>query len=190
MRVSLTCRLLVLTFLAGLVALQAQTFRGSIQGTIADSSGGGIPGVEVSVTDSATGLVRRATTGDSGNYTFTELPLGTYVVSASKTGFGLQTSTPVQVLVGSAPRVDLVLSPGEAKTTVEVRANVEMIETSNNNQGGTIAGEAGVGIAREWSRFRQGRAPGSRRYSRPLRRVRFPGLVRHFQHERQSRPLE
>ncbi len=141
MRVSLTCRLLVLTFLAGLVALQAQTFRGSIQGTIADSSGGGIPGVEVSVTDSATGLVRRATTGDSGNYTFTELPLGTYVVSASKTGFGLQTSTPVQVLVGSAPRVDLVLSPGEAKTTVEVRANVEMIETSNNNQGGIIAGE-------------------------------------------------
>ncbi len=127
--------LLVLAILA-----PAQTFRGAIQGSVLDSSGASIPGAQVKVTSADTNLVRETTTDESGNYSFTELPLGAYTVTAGKEGFRSSVAKGIQVAVATSQRVDLTLTPGEAKEIVEVRAEVPLVDTIGDTQGGTIEG--------------------------------------------------
>ncbi|MCU1275238.1 MAG: hypothetical protein JWO48_2669, partial [Bryobacterales bacterium] len=128
--------------LAALVLLAAasvaQTFRGAIQGTVLDATGAAIPGAQITVTSVDTNLVRQVLTDDAGNYAATELPLGSYRVTASKPGFRTETATGVQVTVAASQRVDLKLSPGETKETIEVTAAVPLVEGSGDTQGGTI----------------------------------------------------
>ena len=116
----------------------AQTFRGAIQGTVLDSSGATVPGAQVTVTDTATNLSRQATAGEGGAYLFGELPLGTYKVSAAKAGFRTAVSDGIAVTTASTQRVDLTLSPGEAKEVVEVRERTALVDTVGDTQGGTL----------------------------------------------------
>jgi outer membrane receptor protein involved in Fe transport len=118
--------------------LQAQTFRGGIEGTVTDSTGAAVAGAQVTVTNPATGLTRPATTSDQGYYFFNELPLGEYSVTASKTGFRTETATGVTLSVAAPVHVDLKLTPGQVTEKVEVTAEVPLVETTNNNQGGVI----------------------------------------------------
>jgi outer membrane receptor protein involved in Fe transport len=118
--------------------LAAQTFRGGIQGTVSDTTGASVSGAKVTVTSSETGLVRSAETDTEGNYTFTELPLGSYDVTAYKEGFRTATIKGVQVGVTISQRTDFKLTPGEVKQTVEVTADVPLVETTGNTIGGTI----------------------------------------------------
>src|SRR5262245_32676906 len=90
-------------------SLPAQTFRGGIQGTVTDSSGAAITGAEVTVKSEATGLVRTVQTDATGNFLVTELPLGSYRVSATKTGFGTKALTGVNVAVTVITRADIQL---------------------------------------------------------------------------------
>ncbi len=120
------------------VALHAQTFRGAIQGSVLDSTGAAVPGATVTVTSVDTNLSREAITDDAGNYLVSELPLGAYKVTASKTGFRTETMSGIQVTVAAAQRVDLRLSPGETRETIEVQADVPLVETTGDTQGGTI----------------------------------------------------
>ena len=129
---------LTLVVVCGRVSLYAQTFRGAIQGTVTDSSGSPVPGAQVTVLSDDTDLARHAVTDDSGNYLFTELPLGSYSVAAEKSGFEKQIATGVHVAVDASPRVDMTLTPGQSKQVIEVQANVPLVETSGDNQGGTI----------------------------------------------------
>ena len=64
------------------VVARSQTFRGPIQGTVLDSTAAAIPAAQVTVTSLDTNLVRQVTSDDTGNYAFTELPLGNYKVTA------------------------------------------------------------------------------------------------------------
>ncbi len=65
----------------------AQTFRGTILGTVTDSSGAAVSGATVSVKNTGTGLLRTVNTGDDGSYSAPELPIGTYSVTVEKSGF-------------------------------------------------------------------------------------------------------
>src|ERR1043166_9932644 len=56
-------------------------------GVVSDASGGPIPGVTVTATNTATGVVRTAVTGSDGSYRFPSLPPGTYTVTAELSGF-------------------------------------------------------------------------------------------------------
>ena len=76
----------------------AQTFRGSIQGTVTDSSGAAIPGARVKVFSSGTGLSRSLGTNDQGAYVANELPLGTYSVTVEKQGFRTTTLNGIPVM--------------------------------------------------------------------------------------------
>src|SRR5713101_4646996 len=133
-------RILALLLLLAAVS-SAQTFRGAIQGTVLDSSGAAVPAAQVTVTSIDTNLVRQVATDDDGNYAATELPLGTYKVTASKTGFRSETAAGIQVTVAVAQRADFKLSPGDTKETIEVTAEVALIEASGDMQGGTISSE-------------------------------------------------
>jgi len=128
---------LVATILVATV-LSAQTFRGGIEGTVTDSSGAAIAAAEVVVKNLDTGLVRTLTTDNSGNYTATELPLGNYSVTASKSGFSTKTLTGIVVAVTVNARADVQLAPGKVEEKVEVMAQVPIVDTTGNTLGGTI----------------------------------------------------
>jgi hypothetical protein len=116
----------------------AQTFRGSIQGTITDSTGAAVPGAKVRVVSPSTGLSRTAATDDRGEYVASELPLGTYSVTVEKQGFRTTTLTQIPVSVGSPTRADARLATGAVEEVVEVNADVPLVETTSNKTGGTI----------------------------------------------------
>jgi hypothetical protein len=116
----------------------AQTFRGSIQGTIMDSSGAAVPGAQVKVFSASTGLQRTLTANEQGEYVASELPLGTYSVTVEKKGFRTTTLTQIPVSVGSPTRADVKLAAGAVSEVIEVNASVPMVETASNTMGGTI----------------------------------------------------
>jgi hypothetical protein len=120
------------------VVAAGQSFRGGILGTVSDASGAAVPEARVTATNTGTGLVRESTTDTDGNYNFTELPLGTYTVSATKQGFRTQLATNIQVAVEGPQRANLTLTPGRVEEKVEVQADVPLVETASNTLGGTI----------------------------------------------------
>jgi Carboxypeptidase regulatory-like domain len=128
----------VLFALISVITASAQTFRGSIQGTITDSTGAAIPGANVKVFSPSTGLNRAVTTNDLGGYSASELPLGTYSITVEKEGFRTTTLTNIPVSVGSASRADARLATGAVEEVIEVNADVPLVETTSNTTGGTI----------------------------------------------------
>jgi hypothetical protein len=119
-------------------AAMAQTFRGSIQGTIMDSTGAAVPGAQVKVFSPSTGLSRIIAANDQGEYVAAELPLGIYSVTVEKKGFRTTTLTQIPVSVGSPTRADVKLAAGAVSEVIEVNATVPMVETASNTMGGTI----------------------------------------------------
>ena len=83
-RASLLAAVLCLALAA---AAGAQTNTGRISGTVADASGGVLPGVSVTVVNERTALTRTATTDERGAYVFVDLPVGTYTVKTELSGF-------------------------------------------------------------------------------------------------------
>ena len=116
----------------------AQTFRGSINGTVTDSSGAAVSGAHVKVFSPDTGLSRTMNTNDAGEYSASELPLGTYSVTVAKEGYETTTLTKVPVSVGAPTRADVKLKAGMVKEAIEVTAEVPLVETATNTTGGTI----------------------------------------------------
>jgi hypothetical protein len=133
--------LLLVVLLASSVSLLAQTFRGGIEGTVTDASGAAIAAARVTATDPATGTSRSVQTDDSGNYTFTEMPLGTYEVAVEHEGFRKSIVRGVQVAVGSPTRANATLTPGQVRETVDVSAEIPVIETQSDTTGDTISGD-------------------------------------------------
>ena len=119
-------------------AAVAQTYKGSIQGTITDSTGAAVAGAQVKVFSSETGLSRTVTANDRGEYVASELPLGTYSITVEMQGFRTTTLTQIPVSVGSPTRADAKLATGTVQEVVQVNADVPLVETASNTTGGTI----------------------------------------------------
>jgi hypothetical protein len=98
----------------------AQSFRGSIRGTVTDPSGAVIPGAKVTARNQATGLSHDTTTGSEGGYVLAELPAGQYEVNAEAQGFQKPTQI-VTVNVGLDTTVNFSM-PLHGVDTVNVTA--------------------------------------------------------------------
>jgi hypothetical protein len=130
-------RILVFVLLAA-VSLSAQTFRGTILGTVTDPQGAVVAGAKVTVTNVGTGLERSTDTSTDGTYSLPELPIGTYTVTVTQAGFQTSVAKDVAVDVSAEDRVDVRMTPGQVSQRVEVTAEVPMIETASNTLGGKI----------------------------------------------------
>jgi outer membrane receptor protein involved in Fe transport len=136
-----TLVLLLMLACLSAVPLAAQTFRGTILGTVTDPNGAVVPGARVMAKNVGTGIQRGTFTDADGNYTISELPIGTYEVSVEQSGFQASRVTNVVVEVSSEKRVDVALLVAGADTVVTV-AEAAQVETTNNTLGGTITGKA------------------------------------------------
>lgn len=109
---------------------KAQSFRGSIRGTITDPQGLPIPGAKIVAKNLATGEVRESFTSDEGAYVLAELPGGFYEVRAEKALF-LRIARRAKVAAGAETQVDIDLPVSGDLFTVEAAAPPEIIDTTN-----------------------------------------------------------
>src|ERR1051326_6156668 len=81
----------------------------TLVGTITDASGAVVVNAKVVLTETNTGVSRTSNTNESGNYSFPNLPPGTYAVTAEQAGVKKVTRSGVDVAVDTTRRVDLAL---------------------------------------------------------------------------------
>src|SRR5664279_5933738 len=133
--------LLVLMLLLAATCVSAQTFRGTVLGTVTDTSGAVVSGASVKVRNVDTGLERTTQTSSDGSYSAPELPFGKYTVSVSQSGFQTSVISSVAVNVASERRVDVVLKPGEVAERVEVTGEVPQVDTTSAELGGILTSQ-------------------------------------------------
>src|ERR1041385_3308721 len=126
---------LISVFACALVWAQATA---QINGTVRDQSGAVLPGVEVTVTQTDTGINRTAVTDEMGSYILPNLAVGPYKLEASLAGFRTYVQTGIVLQVNSNPAVNPVLQVGQLSEQVEVQANAAMVETRNVGVGQVI----------------------------------------------------
>ncbi len=137
---------IVLSFLCGALALvplpalaQSQAAGGAIQGTIVDESGAVMPGVTVTVRNQATGLVRETLSDSTGVYRALLLPVGTYEVTATLTGFATTRHQSLTLTIGETLTVDLSLKVATTVEEITVTAEAPILEASRTHQASTVS---------------------------------------------------
>ena len=89
--------------------LRAQT-TATVTGTAADSSGGSLPGVQVTLVNQGTSLARSVTSAADGRFVFAGVPAGTYELKAELAGFRTVVRRDLVVTVAQTVSVPLVMS--------------------------------------------------------------------------------
>src|SRR5690349_25132058 len=107
----LTLWLLVATTL-GFISVErvnAQVLYGSVAGTVSDQTGAVVPGAAITIVNDNTGFTRNTTAGSAGDYRLTDLPGGTYTLSATAQGFKPVKQTGINVAAGSVNQQNVQL---------------------------------------------------------------------------------
>ncbi len=125
--------------------LGAQSFRGSITGSVLDASGAAVPAAVVKILNSSTGFARDTVTSATGDYSMPDLPLGFYTVTVSKAGFQTTKIDQVEVAVSRITNLPVKLAVASQATTVEISAAAATIETSST----TLANVVGPQMVQE-----------------------------------------
>ena len=130
---------------------------GSVSGQVTDQSGAAVAGAEVRLTDSATSIVLRTMSNDTGRYTLPSVPPATYNLNVTKPGFSTFQANGQKVDVGQVLTINASLEVGSTTTTVEVSAVAGAeLQVTNATVGQTITGESLVfmpNIGRDASSF-------------------------------------
>jgi len=135
----LLCALVVLSLCAAL-RLDAQVTGGTILGTVTDATGGAVPKVEISITNTATGLVTTVTTSSEGFYSVPNLLPGTYQVTAKSAGFSTAVVNGITLTVGAQQSVNIALKVGETSQQVEVTSTAVTIELASSAISQVVSG--------------------------------------------------
>src|SRR5262249_2901299 len=109
-----------------------------ISGTVNDASGAVLPGVEVTATQTETGIARSTISNETGGYVLPNLPLGPYKLEAALTGFRTFVQTGIVLQVNSNPVINVTLQVGQVSEQVEVQANAALVETRTVGVGQTM----------------------------------------------------
>ena len=104
--------LVVGVFLMCATTAHAQFDSANISGVVQDTTGAILPGVDVTLTNVGTKIARQAVTNRAGLYTFPNVPVGEYQITAMLSGFKPITKAGVQVNAGVNIRVDVALEVG------------------------------------------------------------------------------
>lgn len=111
---------------------------GAISGVVKDSSGGVIPGADVTVTNTQTGVAVTGVSLADGKFLFPSVLPGTYVTAVELTGFKRYAGSPFELHVGDRLTFDVVLEIGNAEEEVIVTADAPLLRTADAQVGEVI----------------------------------------------------
>jgi hypothetical protein len=116
----------------------AQTFSGSIAGTVTDSSGAVVRGVKLQLEETETKDIRLKTSAEDGTFNFTNLMPGTYKISATSAGYKDYVRTEMILRANTAATVDVTLQVGDTSEQVMVTASAVLMDSESANNAITM----------------------------------------------------
>src|SRR5579871_256985 len=118
--------------------LWGQAITGSLLGVVTDASGAVISGATITAINNGTGESRMAISSTAGEYSIPSLPPGEYRIAVEFPGFKKFERSPILVDVLQAVRVDVPLTPGDVKESVQVTGETPLLETASAALGGVV----------------------------------------------------
>src|SRR5438067_816174 len=109
-----------------------------INGIVKDQTGAVLPGVEVSATQTDTGVKRTVVTDETGSYVLQNLPLGPYRLDAALPGFRTYVQTGIVLQVDANSTINPVLTVGQVSEEIKVEANAALVETRSAGLGTVV----------------------------------------------------
>src|ERR1700678_473357 len=106
--------------------------RAAIVGTVTDSTGAVLPGADVVITNSETGISRKLVANRTGDFNAPDLNIGTYAIDCKVPGFKEFTKTGIPLNVNDTVRVDVRMEPGASNQTVTVAANALQLKSDTS----------------------------------------------------------
>ena len=129
--------LLVLAALCPAMLL-GQVSTATVNGTVSDEQGAVIPGAELALTNSATGVTAATQTNEAGVYRFQNVQVGDYTLEASSEGFTTQRLEPFTLTVNQTTTLDFRMQIGAVTETVEVVAAAVQLQSSSAELGQAV----------------------------------------------------
>jgi hypothetical protein len=114
--------------LAPSISAQESGAKGTMNGTVVDSTGGSIAGAQVTVSGPVGS--QNYTTGPAGLFLAQDLIPGTYSVRVEVKGFKVTQVSDIQINVGSVTAIRVVMEPGTVTQTVEVVSSAITVDTT------------------------------------------------------------
>jgi hypothetical protein len=133
--------LAALLVFASAIPVLAQRSTATVRGTVTDTTGGVLPGATVTIKSDETGFTRSTTTNTSGLYSFNDVPVGTYNVEVTFTGFKTAVRSKVGLNVADVRALDFQLSTGDLSESVNVESPAVAVQTIGGEVAGLITGE-------------------------------------------------
>ena len=121
--------------------LFAQSERGTIAGSVHDTSGAVVPGVKITVVNAATNVATNTVTNDAGDYTVPSLPVGLYNIRVEKDGFRPAQVTGLTLNAATNARADITLEVGATQQAVEVQATAVQLQTEDAKISSTVTNQ-------------------------------------------------
>ena len=118
--------------------LEAQSFTASIRGIVTDASQSAVPGATVTVTDVSRNTSQTSVTDSSGRYIFTALQPGRYDLIVDASGFNKFEQRAFELQVQQQASIDVELTIGSVKSTVEVKGTGALINTTSATLGQVV----------------------------------------------------
>ena len=109
-----------------------------MHGSVKDQSGAVLPGVEITATQTGTGISRSTLTNETGSFVLPNLVVGPYRLEGTLPGFRTHLQTGIVLDVNSDPAINIVLEVGQVTEQVEVQANAALVETRSLGVGQVI----------------------------------------------------
>ena len=117
-----------------------QTNKGAISGTVTDEQGAVVADADITVTNTATGAIRKIKSNNEGVFEVPLLDIGIYTVTASKTGFQTVKRENITLQTSSETRADIQLPVGEVTNEVTITAEAPLVQTETSERGSVITG--------------------------------------------------
>src|SRR4051812_8584139 len=136
----------VMALLVPVLAVAQTVAVAQLSGTVLDESGAALPGVDVTVTQTDTGMTRSVVSGEKGDYVFTNLPVGPYKLTTKLSGFSNFEQTGIVLAVGDTRSVNVTMKVGALTETVRVQADANLVETRSVNVGTVVPQEQIVSL--------------------------------------------
>lgn len=140
------------------VPAHADNLYASIRGSVVDPSGAVVPGAQLTASNLATGLRYTTTSSTDGLFSFLQLPIGDYSVTAEKSGFKGFTAAHIHLDLDQIYSLKVPMELGTTSETITVEANPAQVETTSMELGATVSGQQIVDLplnGRNWTQLMQ-----------------------------------